>query len=533
MLKHQHTAALVLAAAAASVSVACSDPPSVVGCSDSTVCTLFPGGQCLPSPTGFDVCAYPDTACPSGFSWSPQAGGLAGECVPNDNIDASTPDSSVDAGPDAPIAGNWVKIVGGTMIDTVDAIAVAADGTVIVAASFQGTVDVGGGPLSATDYDILLARFMPTGEHVWSRRYGGAGTQGAYRLELTSGGDIVIAGTYTGSFTLGTTTLNAAGMADVFVARLSPTGDPIWAVSGGSSTQETITDLSIDAGDNVIVCGEFQGSGSFFGGPSISASSFDVYLARLSSAGAHSWSKKLGNSAIDTRCGVATAANGDVLMLGDFVDSFSAGGATFNSTTNMGVGTRDIYIARFAAGDGGHVWSIAPSGTGQENAYDAHVNGTAVYIVGSFNGSLSLGGSPLSSPTSQDAFVGKLAVADGAHLFSTRIGGPGLDRALLVDTRSDGGVAVGGDFRDTVNFGGTNVSSNGDADAFVADLDPSNGSVLGVRAVGGGSRDTLLDIDNQADHALISGSFSNMISILGGDYTSAGLLDGFVVRIRR
>lgn len=90
-----HHSALGLAAAASLLSFACSDRPSIVGCADGTVCTLSPGGQCLPAPVGFDVCAYPDTECPSGFSWSPQAGDLAGECVASD-VDAATADANTD-----------------------------------------------------------------------------------------------------------------------------------------------------------------------------------------------------------------------------------------------------------------------------------------------------------------------------------------------------------------------------------------------------------------------------------------------------
>jgi Tol biopolymer transport system component len=87
------TRAAALALVAALALTGCPNHPSIVGCADSTVCTLAAGGQCLPAPVGFDVCAYPDTACPSGFSWSPQAGDLAGECVATD----------VDAGTDAPL----------------------------------------------------------------------------------------------------------------------------------------------------------------------------------------------------------------------------------------------------------------------------------------------------------------------------------------------------------------------------------------------------------------------------------------------
>jgi hypothetical protein len=67
----------------------------------------------------------------------------------------------------------------------------------------------------------------------------------------------------------------------------------------------------------------------------------------------------------------------------------------------------------------------------------------------------------------------------------------------------------------------------------VADLDVSSGAVLAVRTFGGVSRDTLNDIDNETDAVVTAGSFSATISILGDNYTSAGLLDGFIVRVRR
>lgn len=65
----------------------------IVGCTDSTVCAIAAGGQCLPAPVGFNVCAYPAGECPSGLAWSPEAGSLAGECV------AQEADAGTDAAP--------------------------------------------------------------------------------------------------------------------------------------------------------------------------------------------------------------------------------------------------------------------------------------------------------------------------------------------------------------------------------------------------------------------------------------------------
>lgn len=106
-------AASALAVAAALVGCSGGDH-GIVGCTDSTVCAIAPGGQCLPAPVGFDVCAYPAAECPSGLAWSPEAGSLAGECVAQD-VDAGTdaPDidaREVDASPDASNTGCPARI---------------------------------------------------------------------------------------------------------------------------------------------------------------------------------------------------------------------------------------------------------------------------------------------------------------------------------------------------------------------------------------------------------------------------------------
>ena len=77
-------------AAVASVAACSGGDHGIVGCTDSTVCLIAAGGQCLPAPVGFDVCAYPSAACPSGLAWSPEAGDLAGQCVAA-SIDAPLP----------------------------------------------------------------------------------------------------------------------------------------------------------------------------------------------------------------------------------------------------------------------------------------------------------------------------------------------------------------------------------------------------------------------------------------------------------
>lgn len=72
-----------------------------IPCADSTVCNIETGGQCLASPLGVDLCAYPTADCGSGLEWGPHSGSLSSECVAAD-VDAAVIDAPPIDATDAP-----------------------------------------------------------------------------------------------------------------------------------------------------------------------------------------------------------------------------------------------------------------------------------------------------------------------------------------------------------------------------------------------------------------------------------------------
>jgi hypothetical protein len=93
---------LAVATVAALGLAACPGPNNdAIPCADSALCNIEMGGQCIASPLGVDLCAYPTGDCASGLEWGPHSGGLSGECVAAD-VDASVIDAPIDAGTDAP-----------------------------------------------------------------------------------------------------------------------------------------------------------------------------------------------------------------------------------------------------------------------------------------------------------------------------------------------------------------------------------------------------------------------------------------------
>ena len=119
------------------------------------------------------------------------------------------------------------------------------------------------------------------------------------------------------------------------------------------------------------------------------------------------------------------------------------------------------------------------------------------YTTGSFSGTVDFGGGDVTSNAVSDIFVVKLD-SDGNFQWVYTAGGSGNDRAVDIGTDSSGNSYITGNFSETVNFGGGDVTSAGNSyDIFVVKLD-SDGNFQWVYTAGGtqdGTSSTTLKFD--------------------------------------
>ncbi|WP_437553666.1 hypothetical protein WME97_19070 [Sorangium sp. So ce367] len=88
------------------------------------------------------------------------------------------------------------------------ALAVDADGNILVTGGFDGTVDFGGGPLVGTgNIDAFVLKLDPVGNHLWSRRFGDLSSvveaQVGLAIAADASGNIAIEGRFGGTTDLG------------------------------------------------------------------------------------------------------------------------------------------------------------------------------------------------------------------------------------------------------------------------------------------------------------------------------------------
>lgn len=175
----------------------------------------------------------------------------------------------------------WSQRVGGYPdAQTVVAQAPAAAGDFVVVGAFGGELDFGGAPLTSTDWqDIFVARLDADGQHVWSELFGGVQQTWASSVATDSAGNVLLTGIFDDSVVFGPSTLTG-GLEHMFVAKLSPAGDPLWSRAVGE-VGALRPDIATDGAGNVLVAGSFKGTIDFGNAPLTSAGDDDVFVAKL------------------------------------------------------------------------------------------------------------------------------------------------------------------------------------------------------------------------------------------------------------
>ena len=229
-----------------------------------------------------------------------------------------------------------------------NAVAVDGRGDIVVTGIFEGTADFGGRPLvSAGQTDIFVAKYSAAGQHRWSRGFGDRGSlDSGEGVALDSSGNVLVTGNYAGAVDFGGGRLTGTG-STIFVAKYSPTGEHVWSQSFGGSNSDSGKSVAVDAYDNIVLTGTFRNTVNFGGGPLTSAGENDIFVAKYAPAGLHLWSKRLGSSyGSDSGNAVAVDTSGNVVVAGSFVGSVDFGGGELVS----GGGTDVCVVKYSAAG---------------------------------------------------------------------------------------------------------------------------------------------------------------------------------------
>lgn len=383
----------------------------------------------------------------------------------------------------------WARHVGGSNFDACYDIALDQQQHIYVIGEFMETVDFDPGPgttsfTSSGSRDAFVLKLDTNGDLLWARQFGSSGLDGTAAVEVDITGNVYVSGVFRGTVDFdpgpGTANLSSNGGADIFLVKLSPEGDLIWAKQIGGPDDDFPGDLAADNAQNIYHSGIFESTADL--DPGAGTSNFtsngiwDMFIQKFDTSGNLTWVKRVGGPSYETPYSMVVDGNGNVNITGSFFASadFDPNAGT---TTLTSSGSSDIFVQQLDS-NGDFSWAIQLGGTDADYAFGLDVDfQDNLYFTGFFEGSADFdpgsGIAGFASLGDQDIFVEKLDNA-GNFQWVKRMGSNDTDVGEDITTDALGNIYTTGYFQQFVDFdpgnGTGNLTSNGLYDAFIQKL---------------------------------------------------------------
>ena len=332
--------------------------------------------------------------------------------------------------------------------------------------------------------DAYLLKLNSTGSSiVFSTYLGGSGDDRGFGVTVDAGNNAYVTGaTGSNNFPVANPMqrTNGGGLNDVFVTRLNPSGGVTYSTYAGGVGVDQSYSVAVDTAGNAYVVG-FTTSTNF---PVVNAlkTSFsggadDAFAFKLNAAGsALVYSTYLGGNVSDNATRVVVDGSGSAYITGY---TGSADFPTANAYNPAWSGNFDVFITRLSPDGKSLIFSTFLGGGGIESGTGIAIDRTgAIYVSGhtsSFDFPVVNSMQSLLSGD-RDAFVAKF-MADGATIvYSTFLGGAGVDAAVGLALDPAGNAVITGltssaDFPIATPFQASNVAAS---DTFITKINDSD-----------------------------------------------------------
>ena len=234
----------------------------------------------------------------------------------------------------------WIHVYAHDQNDITCRVLYSQDGSVYVSGSFIDSISLGGFSYATLGiWDVYVAKLnASTGACQWLFRGGSNGSEITREMQLDESGNLLVTGGFWGYCRLGPYTLICSGTIDVFLMKMDPSGNVIWAKQASTPNGSLPYGLSAIGGNGIAISGNYSHTLNFGNGVVLNAANNSSFVACYDSSGTIRWAK----NGISTALIKATGdEHGNVYALDanyDFITKYSPLGDSLFSL-EMEIGT--------------------------------------------------------------------------------------------------------------------------------------------------------------------------------------------------
>jgi len=195
----------------------------------------------------------------------------------------------------------WQRCYGGSHNDMAIRVVETNNNRLLVtgfSASWDG--DVSGNHSAITHYDAWAIMLDNQGNLLWQKCYGGTGDEFMYQTMETSDSSFILVGSTT-SNDFDVSGNHSQDTSDVWIIKIDSVGNLIWQKCLGGTNEDIAFSVIASYGDGFIVIGETKSNNGDISFLHDSLGNYqDIWVVKISSSGDIDWEKTFGGSAVET-----------------------------------------------------------------------------------------------------------------------------------------------------------------------------------------------------------------------------------------
>jgi hypothetical protein len=186
------------------------------------------------------------------------------------------------------------------------------NGNILAVGDFRDRVTLGDSTLIQNWECLLMAQYSPGGNLIWTKKSGFSSYVTPFTVKGLSGGGFAFTGTFMGTLNLGGNNLVSNGGTDVFLIKMDDQGIRIWSRSFGGPGTEDGFDLTVNEAGEIFSSSCFSSTLSLGGNTYTSNGLWDICITKWEGDGQLQWTQTFGGPENERNNGISVDNQGNV-----------------------------------------------------------------------------------------------------------------------------------------------------------------------------------------------------------------------------